>query len=460
VREVQDSGKYIGRYYRFPKLEQFSSGLPHFCRPFDSGPFKFSDIFGDTERSQVRWDSIPSWREFCDFAKADKHLANYFAIAEPSLEYPHIPDWSDWNIKYYTYGVLAQIVDRFVHVTGGTQFDEEKFRHVYAEWEASIALQNLPFAICVPILCVKFDSEIEKLDEATSVEKMTESFQLARNVQHDFKTSVHECVIGAATHSLVLSGWSVENKTRKKTEESLNEFNSFQAAIFNIDCFFAALRAVLGIETGYSQLVARPRGWGHSWEAFLPRVNVVTTRAYPDHFDEYGWLREPPSISASQMKTVADVYRTLVESKSNSMAIAARRLNTAHLRKDKEDSILDITIALEALLGDSAKTEMTHKLAMRMAALTSIEPCSEGDPGEIFRYMKKIYEYRSAVVHGSKKSETKRTIANKHKVEIPTVALGVKLLRHSILALARHQKYLDPEKLDNYLITQGKTSGD
>lgn len=457
VREVQDSGKYIGKYYRFPKLAQFKSGLPNFSRMYDSEPLNYSDIFGGIEKSHVRWDSIASWREYHEFAISDAYLTSYFDLREESNEYPHIPDWAEWHIKYCTYGLLAQFINRFIHITGSTNFDEVKFRSVYTEWEAATFLQKLPFAICVPILCAKFDFEREELDSMTAVEKMADDFQLARNDRHEFKTSAHKCVIGAATHSVVFYGWTVENKTRKQSEEALNEFGSFQKVIFNVDCFFAALRAVLEIETGYSQLVVRPIGWGHSWEAFLPRVNVVTTRAYPDHFDDYGWLREPPVVHALQMRSVADVYRTLIDSKTNSLAIAARRLNAAHLRKDEADSILDITIGLEALLGDSTKTEMTHKLAMRMAALTSIEPCSEGEPGEIFAFVKKIYAYRSAVVHGSKKSETKRTIANKHNEEIPTVALGIKLLRHTILALARHPKFLDPEKLDNYLIMQSRS---
>jgi len=57
-------------------------------------------------------------------------------------------------------------------------------------------------------------------------------------------------------------------------------------------------------------------------------------------------------------------------------------------------------------------------------------------------------------VHGSKKSENKRTVSNKRNEEIPTVNLGLKLLRHSILTLARHPQYLDPAKLDQFLIAE------
>jgi hypothetical protein len=260
-----------------------------------------------------------------------------------------------------------------------------------------------------------------------TVEKMADDFQLARNNQHDLTNSVHECVIGAATPALVLHGWStVTNNNRKESEATVNEFSSFSKAIPRIDNFFAALRAVAGIETGYSQLVVRPTGWGHDWKAFLPTVYVVTTRAYPDHFENFGWLRDVPTVSADSLKRVAEVYHVLSETPTNSLGIAARRLNAAHLRKDEADSILDVTIGLEELLGDDARTEMTHKLSMRMAALAKIEPCSEGEPAEIFEFVKKIYAYRSAIVHGSKKSENKRTVSNKRNEEIPTVNLGLK----------------------------------
>jgi len=190
-----------------------------------------------------------------------------------------------------------------------------------------------------------------------------------------------------------------------------------------VDNFFAALRVVTGVETGYSQFVVRPSGWGRRWDADLPSVRVVSTRAYPDHFENYGWLREVSAISLKTLAQVSLVYRGLNEAKGNRMAIVARRLNAAHLRKDEADSILDVTIALEALLGDDVKTEMTHKLAMRVAALSVLEPFAEGNPSEVFGFVKKIYAYRSAIVHGSKNSETKRTVAYKGKEEIPAVTL-------------------------------------
>jgi hypothetical protein len=401
----------------------------------------------------VIWSSIPSWKKFRELAEADSHLKNYFELGELCTDYPTTPDWQEWHTKFYTYHTLSNFVDRFIHTAHSTQFDEAAFVGIYSEWESSVFLEKLPFEVCVPILCAKFDFESEYLDAMASVEKMNDDFQLARNNQHDLVTSVHDCVIGAATHALVLHGWSTTtNRNKKEREATLNEFGSFSKGISRIDNFFAALRTVEGIETGYSQLVVRPSGWGHRWKAFLPSVHVVTTRAYPDHFENFGWLRDAPLISTDSLRRIAEVYSALSETATNSLGIAARRLNAAHLRKDEADSILDVTIALEALLGDETRTEMTHKLAMRMAALAKIEPCSEGEPAEVFEFVKKIYAYRSAIVHGSKKSENKRTVSNRKNEEIPTVNLGLKLLRHAILALARHPKFLDPAKLDQSLI--------
>jgi len=456
VREVKAAGKYIGRYYDFPKLDRFRSGFPHFTQHFDNNqPSNYNDVFGDNEKSEVVWNSIPSWKNFREFAEADTFLKNYFKLGDLCTDYPTMPNFAEWSTKYETYGTLSNFVDRFIHVSKATEFDEAIFESIYLEWEASVFLEKLPFEVCVPILCVNFDFQSEFLDGVASVEKMTDDFQLARNNQHDLVTSVHDCVIGAASHTLVLHGWStITNRNKNEREATFNEFSPFSKGISRIDNFFAALRTVTGIETGYSQLVVRPSGWGNRWKAFLPRVYVVTTRAYPDHFENFGWLRDAPTVNADSISQVAEVYRALSETTANSLAIAARRLNTAYLRRDEADSILDVTIALEALLGDDSRTEMTHKLAMRMAALVKIEPCIEGQLSEIFDFIKKIYAYRSAIVHGSKKSENKRTVSNKRNEEIPTVHLGLKLLRHSILTLARHPQYLDPAKLDQFLIAE------
>jgi hypothetical protein len=49
------------------------------------------------------------------------------------------------------------------------------------------------------------------------------------------------------------------------------------------------------------------------------------------------------------------------------------------LREQEADSVLDLLIGLEALLGDQTTTEVTHKLAIRAAAVLT-QLCEESNP--------------------------------------------------------------------------------
>lgn len=59
-----------------------------------------------------------------------------------------------------------------------------------------------------------------------------------------------------------------------------------------------------------------------------------------------------PSISRTDMRTVANIWHAMEKFGSNRLDLALRRLNTAMTRDDLSDAILDATIALEVLLGD------------------------------------------------------------------------------------------------------------
>jgi len=126
------------------------------------------------------------------------------------------------------------------------------------------------------------------------------------------------------------------------------------------------------------------------------------------------------------------------------------------LRRDESDSILDVTIGLEALLVPDSRSESTYKLAMRAAALCKLEPFEGYAPERIFSMCKRIYDFRSAVVHGGDKIEKERMIKIEDGKELLAVVLGANLLRHVILSLCKRPDYFKPENLDNSLLEGAK----
>jgi hypothetical protein len=90
--------------------------------------------------------------------------------------------------------------------------------------------------------------------------------------------------------------------------------------------------------------------------------------------------------------------------------IAAYRLSAAQRRRfsDNVERAIDVSIALEALLGErSARTELRFRIAMRAAFLLGNTPQARLP---IMEVLKKFYDLRSGVVHGAKHVVTQNEI--------------------------------------------------
>jgi Apea-like HEPN len=185
----------------------------------------------------------------------------------------------------------------------------------------------------------------------------------------------------------------------------------------------------------------------------LPKLKGTSVRKYPNYFDNFHWTNDSfPTISNNELKQIGIVYTNLLTNENNKIQIANRRLRYSYLRDSEEDSILDIIIGLETLLSDNEKTEITHKLALRTAKLISIFK-KDSNALEIFELVKKVYEFRSAVVHGSSKIESKREIKIKSEAKpIKTIAIANDYLREVIGILIEHPQYLEPKEIDKLLL--------
>ena len=72
--------------------------------------------------------------------------------------------------------------------------------------------------------------------------------------------------------------------------------------------------------------------------------------------------------------------------------------SSSYEKRDLADRLIDLVIALEALFGDSDSSSTTYKMAMRGACWLYAK---ESDRHAAFRTIKKLYGYRSRIVHGN-----------------------------------------------------------
>lgn len=103
-----------------------------------------------------------------------------------------------------------------------------------------------------------------------------------------------------------------------------------------------------------------------------------------------------PPLNEAEAQAVVKSFSELSVDDRNIMHIAMDRLGKAQIRQDDGDSAIELSIALESLLGDEDPHEMTHKIAVRAA-------CLIGGSSEVrlqtYRVTKRIYDIRSKMVH-------------------------------------------------------------
>ena len=375
VSEHEARGEYVLGHSEFPDMGQFESGLPRFSKSLsltNATPKDYQSVFRD-DRSP---DKIPEWAPFYALARSNYGLKRYFDnTTSYRMDVKGAAEFSDKMLTFSIGYALEKLVDRYIQLTGKKEFDEAAFLPIYREWEIAVFAETLKFDILVPLLMVTCDFEAQDVADGLRIERMTKLFQLARSTEHRVRLSANESVVGAATHALAFRGWRVRNGSQWNRATILSSAENFREVTEKLDHFLAALRAVSGVQTGYAQLLIRPDGWCDGGFAYLPQVGIISLRAYPDHFEQHGWLRRPPTLDSASCSEAGKLYTALTTLSQKRLLIASRRLNLAMLRSTEEDSIIDVTIGLEALLvEDGGKGEITHKLATRLAALSKMRP--------------------------------------------------------------------------------------
>jgi hypothetical protein len=450
--------RVIQSYDNWPVIT-WSQGMPDFSFTCANPPIDYTDAFnslwsmvamfvgGTDTQERFDFDKHQPYQELKRYIRSEPHFASH--VFPPDLH----EDMCDSAIRVF----LQRSIDRYIHITGATSFDSDRFLEIYLPLEAGLLLEELPIEIHTPILLVSFPSDSYDLEDAISITRMSEPMQLARARRDHDTHNVDENLLQQASHSLVLRNYVLPNSDYRLRPWG---YGASPAVFETIDTFFACLRIVTSIETGYAQILFVPIGWAHSYTASLPPLEGLTTRKYPPNFWPvsafYG--NEFSKISDHQIESVLDLFGalTLIQNtgQGSRVRLAIKRLNSCYMREDEQDTILDATIGLEILLSDGDTQEVTHKLALRLAALSTLVPGYEQQAATIFRNVKStIYPFRSAVVHGNEKKASKtREIKVATGEAIAAVKLAVEYLGMAVRAVVTHPEYLAPATIDERLL--------
>jgi len=436
---------YLGQHYDWPQLSQHKNGMPSVSITAWGGPKDYSTAFVPVQglREPPRIVSLPTFFEAVE--RSDLLRAR---LLPPKTEFS---GEQRAYLELMLSSLVYDLVDRYVHVYGSAEFNEERFQATFSPLENGVFYDPLPLDIAIPILFVHFPCEEIQLSNSAWVRRMEDAFQLARASKKAYGPGVHDAVMAAATHALILENWQIPNRGRWPSPDITTEVGAYPLA--QIDLFFAALRTETGAQTGYAQVLTVPRGWMHRWKAALPPLEGTSTRAYPLVFEDYYWRSEHlPRIDETTIQRVAQLWSTFEEAPENRLKVAARRLNLCFVRDLDEDVAIDACIGLEAALSDDEPHEMTHKLALRVAALSRYFVEFEKSAHQVFREIKAIYAYRSALVHGSSSYDKKREIRVSQTTRVEATVLAVEYLRAVLKVLATRPQFRDPTSIDRTLL--------
>jgi hypothetical protein len=448
VRHAETGRTHIGTHENWPEIHYHEeSGLP-WVRSTGEAPNNYGDaiqglystLYGlGTDESPLDFNKEQTLIALVDYAKAQPRLRQYLAFD------PH--DFGSTQLV----SMIAYAVDRYIHTTDTKVLDRAKLLPIYLPLEKRLFVPVLPVVVVVPILFLKFDVPKLQISKSISVETLTDEFHLARGWHGPWSDDGNSLVESAATHGLFIYDLNLENEHWLRAGQI--EMNPDSYPVEKIDTFFAALRIVTGHPTGYAQMLSLPVGWASSYAATITPIDGPDVEKYPPFFKRGYWQEQVPTVTSSQVDEVKEIFNGLWQifqtHHAQRVRLAMHRLNLSATRTADEDGIIDSIIAVEALLSDGTQ-EMTYKVAMRLAALYKILDGSRAMAA--FAEMKRIYGFRSKVVHGSADLDKDREI-NRGGEKIATIDAALEHLRNAFAVLIRNPALLDPKKIDGFLLT-------
>lgn len=355
--------------------------------------------------------------------------------------------------------VAFSFVDRYVNIYNTKAFDSKYFDELVTPLCNLLSSNKVHFDLYVPILFAVFDEDEIILNESTSIIRMDEEFHLSRLAlakMHSHDISLHAC----SSHAYVIKNIEYEYDTLIAFNYAIRNYNIFP--LEQINNFFASICLVKSSPTGYSQLIIKPIGWetGSFFHADLIPLTGKTTDHYNLKLDQYKHIKHEflTKLNLPNIESLKHIYNKLIANQDGKMKLAIERYIASRLRKDSYDTLLDLCIAFEALLSDGSRSEVTHKLAMRVAALTSYFEDKGFSPKNTYNDIKDIYDCRSNIIHGkSRKKIEQKSVKyyGKNKEQgIRINVLAFIYLENIIKVLLEKPEFCDPSIIDDLIMSR------
>jgi hypothetical protein len=333
-------------------------------------------------------------------------------------------------------------------------FSEATLLEIYRQLEQGLLADELRGDLIYPLALRRLEiSESIKVSEGVFIEPLTPETQLARAISGGSSSNVNPYLVAAATHAVVLKNRTFDNRGGSLKRQLLAPYNP--PGLAEVDLVCEALAIVSGLDVGYAQVCVRPDGWADdTWKLGLPPVeSLATVSNYPLALNDRRWLREHEPVGASALERLPGAFAAL-RATDRRARLASRRLAQTARREFSDDALIDACIGIEALLSQE-HTELTHRMGLRAAtALVAMG----WKPSIAYQVLKKVYDYRSAIVHGDVPKKSTVEVLGR---EYPVSESAIHLLRELLDAHLSSEPPWTPAILDEELFyALGRGRGD
>ena len=434
-----------------PEYDKYRKEIPYLIyditkyelKDFPDNRIHYGAIFDGYNDDRIKIEDIIEFKELLDYILNTPGMIKVFAEEEKSD-----------NIKYRIKDMIYSSVVRYLYkVNASSDVPDDIDDHLKSyNCEALLRYidEKLKINICIPICLATFEEDNIKLFEHGEIVRIPEEIQKSRQKACSYEANNEDWVAACATHMIVLHNYQFENKAYFSINEATR--NSHAYPIQTIDEIMAIIRVVTGYSIGYEQILTLPLGWIDTCYEDLQPIYGAKAYAVNSKETEKFWMQLPVSfIDSEQIKQIRDLYIELCSveknKKTGKLFFALKRLNRCMLRDEKDDRAIDATIGLEALLSGGTQGEITYTISNRIPVVFTSGDNTKYKSENVREIMRKIYNYRSRVVHGDELRDNDKIIEiNDTKMEVEDLA--VDFLRCTLLYILKNPKYLDAKKFD------------
>ena len=459
IIEETEEGKKLSGYYKYPK-----SRTEGFYKKQE-----YEDVVSECDYLRYR---IPKYT----MTSLPDSMINYNAVfagygthrlvdLEQYDEYKSLKSFIEGNValerrfknedskdcRYAIKDLIQRIVIRYLFKEKPVGSSEK----VNAALLDEIIIESLNFFIAerldvdyyVPICMATFEEKRIELSDQIEIVEIPEEYQMARQAACTYEDSYEDGVASCATHMVLIHRYCLDNSKQIRLQQ-LNNINSYP--LEEIDSVFGIIRLVTGCSVGYEQVLCRPINWLHRFCGDLPAVYGAKGHGVQPEFLEQFWLLLRVSvISSDECDTIKKIYNAFKKCEEK-VRFPLNRLNRCMLRRDVDDATADACIGLEAVLAGGTMGEITYTISNRVPIVFTKQADPIISPENSRKILKKIYNYRSKIVHGvTLKEKDKFYDYLDNKYYIPELA--IKMLRHTLIFVILNPEYLNPNKIDEFI---------